>query len=153
MYKIYLLDTLLLLIPRCLLQRKRSTSIPRDFLCFVFLPCTRARHNLKLVGFNSRRINVITSCSLIPHWSWIASKGVRSYHAISMIRSSSRSLKLYSFFIIIVYFFYWIGYVVLKYVYFLGTPKVLFSCSIEYHLHAFDSHLELQLVWGNQLLE
>ena len=69
MYKIYLLDTLLLLIPRCLLQRKRSTSIPRDFLCFVFLPCTRARHNLKLVGFNSRRINVITSCSLIPNWS------------------------------------------------------------------------------------
>jgi len=65
----------------------RPTLNPRSALCFVFLPCTRALHMRKEEGFISRRISLITSDSAMPNCSRMASKGVRSSHAISMMRS------------------------------------------------------------------
>jgi hypothetical protein len=47
--------------------------------------CTLLRHILKLEGFISLRIKAITSDSEYPYCSLIASKDVRSSHAISMI--------------------------------------------------------------------
>ena len=66
-YKIYLLETLLLLTLRCLEHLKRSTSSPRFLRCLVLRPWTRARHKLKLERFISLRINSITSCSFKPN--------------------------------------------------------------------------------------
>lgn len=95
----FLLEILLLLIPLWRLHLNRSTAVATFFRCFVFLPCTRARHILKLLGFISLRISLITSFSLRSNCRAIASKGVRSSHAISMILSIWSTLN--SFFSII----------------------------------------------------
>ena len=90
------LEILLPVMLRCKLHLWRPASKPRSALCLVALPCTLARHMRHELGFISRRISVITSASLIPNCKRIASKGVRSSQAISMMRSiscSERSLK------------------------------------------------------------
>lgn len=55
---------------------------------------TRLRHKLKEVLFSSVRISAITSFSEIKNWNAIASNGVRSSHAISMILSVWAAVKL-----------------------------------------------------------
>ena len=62
-------------------------------MCLVDRLLTRLRHSRKEPGFILRRISVITCCSLIPKLAEITSNGVRSSHAISMMRDSSRSVK------------------------------------------------------------
>ena len=79
-------------IPFCRLDLKRCI-FGRFFRCFVDRPLTRLRQRSKLLRFNSRRITVITSFSGSPNCISIAPKGVRSSHAISMIRSISRVLN------------------------------------------------------------
>lgn len=62
-------------------------------MCLVFRPDTRARQRRKPPGDSSRRRIRITSASRIPNCDSIASNGVRSSHAISMIRSMSARLN------------------------------------------------------------
>ena len=71
----------------CLEHLNLPSSKFRFLLCFVALPCTRSLHILKLLGFISRRIRLITSCYFNPNWNFMASKVVRSSQAISIIRS------------------------------------------------------------------
>lgn len=73
---------------------------------FLFIRCfwltpefTLILQSLKLEGFNSLLITSITSDSEIPNWNSIASNGVLSSQAISMIRSVC--IKLNSFTIIL----------------------------------------------------
>jgi hypothetical protein len=61
--------------------------------CFVARPLTLARQSLKLRGFKRLRISFITSGSPRPNCCSIASKGVLSSQAISMILDSSSSEK------------------------------------------------------------
>ena len=61
--------------------------------CLVFRPETRVRHNLKAPGFILDRIISTTAASLVPKFISMASKGVRSSQAISMMRERSSSLK------------------------------------------------------------
>ena len=61
--------------------------------CFNFLPLTLFLHNLKEDIFKLDRINWITSFSFRLNWKYIASKGVLSSHAISMMRSTSAVSK------------------------------------------------------------
>lgn len=98
--KIYLLEILLLLIILCLLHLKRLISSLLFFRCFWLTPeFTLFLQSLKLDSFSSERISSITSDSLIPNWNCIASNGVRSSHAISMILSISFMLRfLFIFF-------------------------------------------------------
>lgn len=65
------------------------TSWPRSFECFVLRPDTLCRHNLKLAGFRLRRMIVITCRSSLSNCAFMASKGVLSSQAISMIRDTS----------------------------------------------------------------
>ncbi|KZY74119.1 hypothetical protein A3737_25745 [Oleiphilus sp. HI0065] len=59
----------------------------------VFLPDTRLRHNLNEFGFKLRRINRMTLDSSISNCCFIASKGVLSSQAISMILETSSVLN------------------------------------------------------------
>jgi hypothetical protein len=75
---------------RCKVHLKREISGFRFLLCFWLTPlCTRARQRLKLDLFNSFRMIAMTCDSEIPNCISIASNGVRSSHAISMILSMS----------------------------------------------------------------
>ena len=89
------LEILLPVILRCRLHLCLPTSKPRKALCLVALPCTLARHRRQELGFISRRISAITSASLRPNCNKIASKGVRSSQAISMMRSISCSVSAF----------------------------------------------------------
>jgi len=64
--------------------------------CFNFLPVTLSLHNLNDDVFKLERIKWITSFSLRLNWKSIASKGVLSSHAISMMRSTSAKVRLLS---------------------------------------------------------
>ena len=64
------------------------------FLCLVFLPLTLFRHNLKEEWERFVLIIFLTSFSLRQNWNSIASNGVLSSHAISIIRSTSSLLNL-----------------------------------------------------------
>ncbi len=64
--------------------------------CFDFLPVTLFLHILKEDVFRFERINWITSFSLRLNWKVIASKGVLSSHAISMMRSTSDEFRFLS---------------------------------------------------------
>lgn len=75
----------------CVGQYARLTSGLLSFKCLVFRPVTRLRHSLKLEGFRDRRMNSITSDSLKPNCTSIASNGVRSSQAISITREVSSS--------------------------------------------------------------
>lgn len=70
---------------RCNAHLCLPATKPRSLVCFVLLPCTLLRHILKLLGFISRRISVITSFSVRPNCSLMESKLVRSSQAISII--------------------------------------------------------------------
>ena len=61
--------------------------------CFNFLPVTLRLHILNEDDFRLDRINLITSFSLRLNWKSIASKGVLSSHAISIMRSMSIELR------------------------------------------------------------
>ena len=89
------LEILLPVILRCRLHLWRPTSKPRKALCLVALPCTLARHMRQELGFISLRIKAITSASLRPNCKRMASKGVRSSQAISMMRSISCSVSAF----------------------------------------------------------
>lgn len=65
----------------------------KSFWCLVFRPLTRLRHILKLVAFISLRKRSITASSDSPNWWLMASKGVRSSQAISIILSFCSSLN------------------------------------------------------------
>ena len=58
-------------------------------LCFVFLPLTLFLQSSKELLFKCALIIFRTPFSFNPNWSSIASKGVRSSHAISIILSTS----------------------------------------------------------------
>lgn len=78
--------------PRCDLHRKRRSRFPgctKSNLrsCFVVRPRVRFRHIRKDLGVISLRISLITSPGERWNCSRIASKLVRSSHAIWMIRS------------------------------------------------------------------
>lgn len=73
-----------------------------NFLCFVARPMTRLRHSLKEAGLRLRRMNPITSFSARPKPSSMASNGVRSSQAISMIRDLSPSLNRFVVFVLLV---------------------------------------------------
>ena len=62
--------------------------------CLVGLPCTLFRHLMNEDSFISRRMSLMTSFSLIPNCSSIASNGVLSSQAISIILSRSLSVRL-----------------------------------------------------------
>lgn len=78
---------------RCCRDLKRKTSELRLPACLVERPCTLARHFFQLLGCISCFINSMTSLSDTPNWAFMASKGVRSSQAISIIRSMSASLN------------------------------------------------------------
>ena len=61
--------------------------------CLVFRPETLFLHIRKEDAFISFLINVITSFSDNPNWYSIASKDVRSSHAISIMRSVEADCK------------------------------------------------------------
>lgn len=72
----------------------------RNIRAFLFLACllltllfTRLRHNLNELALSVFRMSTITSASLKSNWKWMASKGVLSSQAISIIRSNSSSDK------------------------------------------------------------
>ena len=79
----------------------RSIEGWRNFSCLVCRPDTLARHRLKEDRFRPLRIIVITSPSLRPKRRFIASKGVRSSHAISMMRFTSNVFLLTSGFCVL----------------------------------------------------
>ena len=62
-------------------------------MCLVLRPWTRLRHRLKAGRDKCRRINMITDPSFRSNCVCIASKGVRSSHAISMIRDNVSGLR------------------------------------------------------------
>ena len=64
--------------------------------CLSFLPVTLFLHILKEDVFKLDRINWITSFSLRWNWKSIASKGVLSSQAISIMRSTSAEVSLIS---------------------------------------------------------
>ena len=80
---------------RVLLNRDMAGSL---FLsCLWLMPlCTRFRQSLKLLLFNSFRMSEITPLSVHPNCSLMASKGVLSSQAISMILSISFCSMLYA---------------------------------------------------------
>ncbi len=61
--------------------------------CFDFLPVTLFRHSLNEEVFKFVRIKRITSLSSRSNWKLIASNGVLSSHAISIMRSISLGVK------------------------------------------------------------
>ena len=61
--------------------------------CFNFLPETLFLHILNEDCFKFERIIWITSFSFKSNWKAIASKGVLSSHAISMMRSTSSGFR------------------------------------------------------------
>ena len=61
--------------------------------CFVFLPETLFLQLLKEDDFRFDLINLITSASFSSNWNSMASKGVLSSQAISIIRSVSAEFK------------------------------------------------------------
>ena len=71
---------------RELMARWRKKTAPRNTACFVRRPVTRFRHILKEEGFMCPRIKSMTADSSKPNWASIASKAVRSSHAISTMR-------------------------------------------------------------------
>ena len=75
-------------------QYPLSTPAGRKLACFVFRPDTRSRQFLKVLCLRCARINAITSFSGIPYKASMASNGVRSSHAISIIRDLSSSLYM-----------------------------------------------------------
>ena len=93
----FLLLILLFEIVRCRLHLWRPTPKFLFFRCLVDRFCTRFRHIFQLLRFISCRISSITLASGTPNWNSIASKGVRSSHAISLIRFTSLSDSLYTF--------------------------------------------------------
>ena len=97
----YLLEILLRVICRCRLHRNRSTSSSRSCRCLVFLPCTLLRQFRQLCGFSSLRISAMVSASVSPNCCSMASKGVLSSQAISMMRSISASPSVFFFCIFI----------------------------------------------------
>ena len=76
----------------------RSIEGWRNFSCLVGRPDTLALQRLKEDRFSPLLIIVMTSPSLRPKRRFIASKGVRSSHAISMMRSTSKVFLLTSVF-------------------------------------------------------
>ncbi len=87
----HLFDILLWQMILCLLDLKRQIPLIRFLRCFWLTPeFTLFLQSLKLDSLSSVRISSITSDSLVPNWNVMASKGVRSSQAISMIRSISR---------------------------------------------------------------
>ena len=74
----------------------RSIDGWRNFSCLVERPDTLARHRLKEDRLRLCLIIVITPVSLRPKRRFMASKGVRSSHAISMMRSTSSVFLLAS---------------------------------------------------------
>ena len=62
--------------------------------CLSFLPVTLFLHILKEDVFKLVRINSITSFSLRLNWKSIASIGVLSSHAISIMRSTSAKVSV-----------------------------------------------------------
>ena len=62
--------------------------------CFNFLPLTLFLQTLKEDVFKLDRIRWITSFSLRLNWKSIASKGVLSSHAISIMRSTSAKVSV-----------------------------------------------------------
>jgi hypothetical protein len=88
----HLFEILLFEIALWRLHLWRSTEELRSARCLVALPCTRLRHMRKLEAFISFRIIAITSASLTPNCICIASNGVLSSHAISIILSISCSV-------------------------------------------------------------
>ena len=64
----------------------------RIFRCLVCLPLIRLRHILNDDDFISLRISLTTADSFRPYNRSMASKGVRSSHAISMILDMSDSV-------------------------------------------------------------
>jgi hypothetical protein len=88
---------LLILFPvivRCNVDLNRVVFSSRSFRCLVVRPLVRLRHIAKLLAFMFARMSSITSFSESPNCISIASKGVRSSHAISMIRSISAAERL-----------------------------------------------------------
>ncbi len=81
----------------CIVHLNRFTPLLRRAACLVTLPLVRLRHILKLELFISFRINLITSFSFKPNCISMASKLVRSSHAISIMRSISLSFKIIAF--------------------------------------------------------
>lgn len=81
------------LIDFCRLHLKRLPTMGWPLACFVIRPCTRARHLRQFRGCSSRFIRAFTSSSERPNCILMASKGVRSSQAISMMRSISVSLN------------------------------------------------------------
>ena len=61
--------------------------------CLVARALTRMRHMRNELRFNWRRIRAITADSFNPNCFSMASKGVRSSHAISMTRDTSAAFK------------------------------------------------------------
>ena len=78
---------------RCMLHLKRVMSLAASARCLVTRPCTRARHLRQLLGCSSRFMSAFTSSSRNPNCVKMASKGVRSSQAISMMRSMSSGLS------------------------------------------------------------
>jgi hypothetical protein len=89
--KDYRFEILFPVITRCIFDLKRFTDSSRSFSCLMDCWCARLRQRSKLLRFRLRRINRITSFSFSPNCRSMASKGVRSSQAISMMRSWSRS--------------------------------------------------------------
>jgi len=74
---------------RVWVARWRINAPPCRAACLVLRPAIRLRHIRKEVCFNWRRIKAITADSFKPNWDSMASKEVRSSHAISMMRDRS----------------------------------------------------------------
>jgi hypothetical protein len=70
------------------LAQWRKKSTPRRTACFVRRPATRLRHIRKEDGFICLRIKAMTADSFKPNCASIASKAVRSSHAISTMRET-----------------------------------------------------------------
>ena len=65
----------------------------RSFKCLVCLPAARFRQSLKLELVNCSRINAITLFSFKPNCWFIASNGVLSSHAISIMHEIFHDLN------------------------------------------------------------
>ena len=90
-YRLLILFPLML---RWRLHLNRLIAGLRFLRCLLLTPLlTRFRHNRKLLGFRCLLMMTITSFSRNPNWYSMASKGVRSSQAISIILLWSRSLK------------------------------------------------------------
>ena len=95
---------LLILFIEMVLCRLHLKRLMPGFLfcrCFWLMPLlTLLRQRLKLLRFNSLRMMAITAASFLLNWNAIASKGVLSSQAISIMRSisfwdNSFSISLY----------------------------------------------------------